>query len=128
MIFIPFVMALAVRWSVAAAHLGAAQAEAALDLAAYYPPLVGYVMLLIVPYFWGAIIGFLCSTSTTSNADRLTGDAAFFAARLFGLSAAGRPALLAALTTLLVMQITGLFDLPWWGYPLLALSVRRWRR
>ncbi|HRW48534.1 MAG: hypothetical protein KDD75_15945, partial [Caldilineaceae bacterium] len=31
--------------------------------------------------------------------------------------------LAATLTTLLVMPITGLFDLPWWGYPLLALSV-----
>jgi len=121
MIFIPFVMALAVRW-VLPLLVGAAQSWLGLDLAAYYPPLMGYMMLLIVPYFWGAIIGFLLldqRDEQTLTALQVTPLSlrGYLAYRLLA------PALLAALTTLLVMPITRLFDLPWWGYPLLALSV-----
>lgn len=121
MIFIPFVMALAVRW-VLPPLVGAAQGWLGIDLAAYYPPLMGYMVLLIVPYFWGAIIGFLLldqRDEQTLTALQVTPLPlrGYLAYRLTV------PALAATLTTLLVMPITGLFDLPWWGYPLLALGV-----
>ncbi len=121
MIFIPFVMALAVRW-VLPLLVGAAQDWLGIDLAAYYPPLMGYMVLLIVPYFWGAIIGFLLldqRDEQTLTALQVTPLPlrGYLAYRLTV------PALAATLTTLLVMPITGLFDLPWWGYPLLALGV-----
>ncbi|MCB0148286.1 MAG: hypothetical protein KDE01_11610, partial [Caldilineaceae bacterium] len=121
MIFIPFVMALAVRW-VLPLLVDAAQGWLGIDLAAYYPPLMGYMVLLIVPYFWGAIIGFLLldqRDEQTLTALQVTPLPlrGYLAYRLTV------PALAATLTTLLVMPITGLFDLPWWGYPLLALSV-----
>ena len=121
MIFIPFVMALAVRW-VLPLLVDAAQGWLGVDLAAYYPPLMGYMTLLIVPYFWGAIIGFLLldqRDEQTLTALQVTPLPlrGYLAYRLTV------PALAATLTTLLVMPITGLFDLPWWGYPLLALSV-----
>jgi len=121
MIFIPFVMALAVRW-VLPLLVDAAQGWLGIDLAAYYPPLMGYMVLLIVPYFWGAIIGFLLldqRDEQTLTALQVTP----LPLRGYLVYRLTVPALAATLTTLLVMPITGLFDLPWWGYPLLALSV-----
>ncbi|MBE2239722.1 MAG: hypothetical protein IAE81_18190 [Caldilineaceae bacterium] len=121
MIFIPLVMALAIRWALPLLVVAAGQ-WLALDLTPFYAPLMGYMVLLIVPYFWGAIVGFLL----LDQRDEQT----LIALQVTPLSLRGylayrllAPALLAALTTLLVMPITGLFDLPWWGYPLLALSV-----
>ena len=121
MLVIPFVMALAIRW-VLPPLITKAAAWTGVDLAVYFAPLMGYMVLLIVPYFWGAVIGFLLldqrdeQTLTALQVTPLPLPG-YLAYRLLA------PALLAALTTLLVMPITGLFDLVWWGYPLLALSV-----
>ena len=120
MLFAPFLMALAIRF-VLPALLDVAAQWLEIDLGVYFAPLMGYMVLLIVPYFWGAIIGFLLldqRDEQTLTALLVTPLSlrAYLGYRLLA------PAIIAALTTLLVMPITGLFDLPWWGRPVLALT------
>jgi len=120
MLVAPFVMALAIRWMLPPL-LAQAAAWTGIDMAAYFAPLMGYMVLLIVPYFWGAVIGFLLldqRDEQTLTALQVTPLSlrSYLTYRLLA------PALLATLTTLLVMPITGLFALAWWAYPLLALS------
>lgn len=120
MLVVPFVVALAIRW-VLPPLLAQAATWTGIDMAVYFAPLMGYTVLLIVPYFWGAVIGFLLldqRDEQTLTALQVTPLPlrAYLTYRLL------TPALLAALMTLLVMPITGLFALAWWAYPLLALS------
>lgn len=121
MLFIPVVQALAIRWLLPTI-LGAAEEWTGLEMTPYYAPIMGYLTVLIVPYLWGAIIGFLLldqRDEQTLTALQVTPLRLrdYLTYRLLA------PSLLAALATLLVMPVTGLFDLVWWAYPLLAFSV-----
>jgi len=121
MIFIPLVQALAIRWLLPM-MIDAVEGWLGLELSPYYAPLMGYITLLIVPYLWGAIIGFLL----LDQRDEQT----LTALQVTPLPLRGYltyrllvPAVAAALATLLVMPITGLFSLDWWMYPVAVLGV-----
>lgn len=121
LIFTPLLQALAIRWLLPII-LDAAEQWMALELTPYFAPLMGYVSLLVVPYLWGAIIGFLLldqRDEQTLTALQVTPLPlrGYLTYRLLA------PALLSGLATLLVMPLTGLFTLSWWAYPLLAFGV-----
>ena len=121
LIFAPFLLALVVRW-VLPILLGAIQQWLGVDISAYYPPVMGFIVLLMTPYLWGAVFGFLLldqRDDQTLTALQVTP----LSARQYLAYRLGMPALLAGVTTLLMLPITGLFDLPWWTYGVLALSV-----
>jgi hypothetical protein len=121
LIFAPFLLALAVRW-VLPILVGAIQEWLGVDISAYYPPVMGFIVLLMTPYLWGAVFGFLLldqRDDQTLTALQVTP----LSARQYLAYRLGMPALLAGVTTLLMLPITGLFDLPWWTYGVLALSV-----
>jgi hypothetical protein len=121
LIFTPLLQALAIRWLLPVI-LATIEQWMGLELTSYYAPLMGYVTLLLVPYLWGAIIGFLLldqRDEQTLTALQVTP----LPLRSYLIYRLLAPALLSSLATLLVMPITGLFSVPWWAYPLLAFGV-----
>jgi fluoroquinolone transport system permease protein len=119
MLLLPLVATLAMRW---VAPLLVAQVERwlALELYALYPDLMGYMALLIIPYLWGTISGFLLldqrddgtlAALQTTPLPALT----YLAYRL------ALPFLLSALTIPLLLPLTALFRLDIGDWLLLAL-------
>ncbi|MBW7883518.1 MAG: hypothetical protein H3C34_12930 [Caldilineaceae bacterium] len=121
MVTLPFVVALAVRW-ILPMVLDAMETWLALDLSSFYPPLMGFVVLLIVPYFWGALIGFLLldqRDDRTLEALQVTPLplATYLLYRLV------TPVLLSAATTVAVLPLSGLVGLPFWALLVMAIGV-----
>lgn len=115
-IFIPVLLALLTRWFVPGLVV---QAEAILviEVRPYYPPLLAYMLLLLVPNMIGFVTGFLLLDQRD--------DRTLFALQVTPLSLKGylvyrltTPVLLSFFLSLIVLPLSGLVRLEW---PLLLL-------
>lgn len=120
MALLPFVVALAMRWLLPPI-VSFVDGLLPLDLASVYPALMGYLFLLLVPYFWGVVVGFLLldqrddGTLTALQVTPMTLNN-YLVYRL------ATPMLLSAATTLAAFPLTGLAQLGFWPLTLLAIS------
>jgi fluoroquinolone transport system permease protein len=115
-ILLPLLIALLARWFLPAI-LQRIESLLALDLLAYYPPLMAYVLLLLVPNLIGFVTGFLLLDQRD--------DRTLVALQVTPLSLNGylayrltMPVLLSLFLTLLVLPLSGLVSL---SFPLLFL-------
>lgn len=121
MIFLPLVIALAMRLVLPPI---VAQIDPRLpwELASLYPPLMAYMVLLLVPYLWGVIVGFLLldqrddRTLSALQVTPLSLDG-YLRYRLF------LPTLLTVFSAPLALVVTGLASLDLGAHLLLALAV-----
>ncbi|HSM58909.1 MAG TPA: hypothetical protein VK879_22330 [Candidatus Sulfomarinibacteraceae bacterium] len=109
MILLPLVVALAIRW-VVPLLVQRIDGWLPLDLAALYPPFMAYAALILVPFLWGTIGGFLLLDQRddgTLLALQVTPlpAATFLAYRLL------LPTLLSVASSALVLPLTGLLQL-----------------
>jgi len=121
MVFLPLVIALAMRLAL---PLIVARIDPWFpwELAALYPPLMAYMVLLLVPYLWGVIVGFLLLDQRD--------DRTLSALQVTPLSLAGYlryrlllPTLLTVFSAPLALALTGLASLDPGAHLLLALAV-----
>lgn len=120
MALLPFVVAAAMRWLMPTI-VAFVDGLVPLDLASVYPALMGYLFLLLVPYFWGVVVGFLLLDQRD--------DGTLTALQVTPLSLNGyllyrlaTPMLLSAVTTLAAFPLTGLTQIAFLPLALLALS------
>lgn len=120
LIFAPLLLAVVVRW-VLPVIFGRIEQWLGLDASPYYAPLFGFVVLLMTPYLWGTVVGFLLldqRDDQTLVALQVTP----LSARAYLVYRLVTPALLGALTSLVVLPLSGLYALPWWAFGVLAVS------
>ena len=116
MVLLPFVAAAGMRWLLPPI-IAFVDGLIPLDLASVYADLMGYLFLLLVPYFWGIVVGFLLldqrddGTLTALQVTPLSLNSYLF----YRLAT---PMVLSALTTMAAFPVTGLAPI---GVPALAL-------
>lgn len=120
MTFLPLVIALAMRL-VLPSIIAQIDPWLPWTLADFYPPLMGYMALLLVPYLWGILVGFLLLDQRD--------DRTLHALQATPLSLDGYlryrlllPTLLSMVTIPLTLPLTGLVNLEPGAYLLLALG------
>ncbi|MDX1688582.1 MAG: hypothetical protein R3248_11405 [Candidatus Promineifilaceae bacterium] len=120
MVLLPFVVAAAMRWLLPTIF-AFVDGLIPLDLASVYAPLMGYLFLLLVPYFWGVVVGFLLLDQRddgTLTALQVTP----LSLNSYLLYRLATPVLLSAVTTMSAFPLTGLAQFRLWPLALLALS------
>lgn len=120
MLFMPVALALLLRWAVPALN-HSLQSRFAFDLTPYYPVLMSYFVVLMLPFLFGMVIGFLllderdAGTLTALQVTPLTTTGyAFYRVAL--------PTLLSAVMTLVAFPLAGLSQLGLSKVALAALS------
>ena len=120
MVLLPFVVAAAMRWLLPPV-VAFVDRLIPLDLASVYAPLTGSLFLLLVPYFWGVVVGFLLLDQRDDGI--LTAlQVTPLSLTSYVLYRLATPMLLSALTTMAAFPLTGLVHIGVWPLSLLALS------
>lgn len=119
-IFIPILLALLTRWFVPGL-VDYAESILAIEIQATYPPLLAYMLMLLVPNMVGFVIGFLLLDQRD--------DRTLFALQVTPLSLKGylvyrltMPVVLSFFLSLIVLVLSGLVELEWQFLLLACLS------
>jgi len=120
MTLLPFVVAAAMRWLLPPI-VAYVDGLIPLDLAAVYPALMGYLFLLLVPYFWGVVVGFLL-LDQRDDGTLMALQVTPLPLNSYLVYRLAMPMLLSAVTTVAAFPLTGLAQLGLGPLVLLALS------